>query len=300
MTYASIVHLIGDTPLIELSSFSPRPGVRIYAKLEGSNPGGSIKDRIALFMLQQAMASGVLASSRHIIEATSGNTGIALAMLCSIMGFHFTAVMPDNASQERRSLLQAYGASLVLTDGSKGTNYSIQVARDLVQKSNGKAISLDQFNNTANPMAHFHGTGQEILHDCPGITHFIAGIGTGGTISGVGKRLKKRNPDIKVYGVEPGESVSVEGLRNLREYSPAVLDLSVLDEKLILPSSQSAIQLAQELFQKEGLSVGISSGAALWGALEVARELDKARMVIIFPDRGDKYYSTELFRFESY
>ncbi len=269
--------------------------MKIFAKLEGSNPGGSIKDRIALYMIKNAQKKGLLKSGIKIIEATSGNTGIGLAMISTILGYKFVAVMPESASIERRKLLRAYGAEIILTDGKKGTDFAIQYAKRLVKLNKNKYLMLDQFGNQANVSAHYETTGREIVDDMPGITHFVAGMGTGGTLMGVGKRLKEYNLAIKVIGVEPIIGSKIQGLRNMKNYTPPIFQENFLDQKLQMTDDQPAFSLARDLYKKEGLSVGISSGAALWGAIEIAKKIKEGIIVTVFPDRGDKYLSTSLF-----
>ena len=290
----TIFQTIGNTPLIELKRYSPHPQVKIMAKLEGTNPGGSIKDRIAREMIFDAINKGVL-GDKEILEATSGNTGIGIAMLAAVLGYKFTAVIPESVSLERRKLLQMYGAQLILTDGTKGTNYAIEVAHDIAQKESARFIMLDQFNNNANITAHYLTTGLEIIQEVPQITHFVTGMGTGGTLMGVGRRLKEGSHNIKVIGVEPKEGSKIQGLRNMRAYTPPIYDETKLDEVLYLADDEVAFELARDIFKKEGISVGISSGAALWGAIKVAEQLKEGLVVTIFPDRGDRYVSTALF-----
>lgn len=294
MRYSSILDTIGNTPAVELKTFSPKPGVKIYAKLEGGNPGGSIKDRVALQMILDAQERGLLSKDKVLIEATSGNTGIAMAMISGILGYKFVAVMPDNVSVERRKLLRSYGAEITLTDGAKGTNGAIRVAEEMVKESDGQYLMLDQFNNPANVLAHYQHTGAEIIADLPEVTAFVAGMGTGGTLTGVGRRLKEYNPAIRVVGVEPPPVNKLQGLRNMQDYSPPVFDPAVLDFRLTAPDDES-FTLARRLSLREGISAGISSGAALWGALEYGKTVEEGVIVTIFPDRGDKYVSTELF-----
>lgn len=295
MNYKTVLDTIGNTPIVELKRYSPNPNVKILAKLEGSNPGGSIKDRIALYMMFDAEKRGLLSKDKIIIEATSGNTGIGIAMICAIMGYKFLAVMPESASIERRKLLKAYGADILLTDGKLGTNYAIEVARKMVKEYPEKYIMLDQFENFANPRAHYETTGFEIVRDVPDITHLVAGMGTGGTLMGTSKRMREFNPDIKIIGVEPKAGSKVQGLRNMSAYTPPIFDKKNLDRVLSLDDDEKAFVLAKDLFKKEGISVGMSAGAALWGAIELAKELDHGVIVIIFPDRGDKYFQTTLF-----
>ena len=296
MKKISILQTIGNTPVVELKRYSLNSKVRIFAKLEGTNPGGSVKDRIALYMINDAIKKGLIKQGKTIIEATSGNTGIGLAMISAILGYKFLAIMPESVSIERRKLLTAYGAEIVLTDGMKGTNYAIQVAHEMVDKNPKKYVMLDQFSNQANVNAHYQTTGKEIIADIPSITHFVAGMGTGGTLMGVGKRLKQFNSKIQIVGVEPVAGSKIQGLRNMAAYNPPIYKESNLDQKLIINEDNIAFELARDLFKKEGISVGISSGAALWGAMEVAKQLKRGVVVTIFPDRGDKYASTALFQ----
>jgi cysteine synthase len=295
MKNKTILQTIGNTPIVELKRYSPNSKVKILAKLEGSNPGGSIKDRIAFYMIKDATKKGLLSHSKTIIEATSGNTGIGLAMISAILGYKFVAVMPESVSIERRKLLTAYGAEIVLTDGQKGTNYAIEVAKKMVRENSQQYTMLDQFNNQANVFAHYETTGVEILRDVPTITHFVAGMGTGGTLMGVGKRLKESNSKIQIVGIEPMPGSKIQGLRNMAAYNPPIYVESKLDTKLIIKDDDMAFELARDLFKKEGISVGISSGAALWGAIEIAKKIKRGTIVTIFPDRGDRYVSTTLF-----
>lgn len=295
MEYKNILSTIGNTPVVELRRYSPHSGVRIFAKLEGNNPGGSIKDRVALFMMNDAQKKGLLSRKKEIIEATSGNTGIGLAMVSAVLGYRFTAVMPARASIERRKLLHAYGAHMILTDGGKGTNYSIKIAKQVIVEHPDIYIMLDQFNNEANVRAHYETTGSEIIRDVPNVTHFVAGMGTGGTLMGVGKRLKEYNKTIQIIGVEPIPNSTIQGLRNMKAYRPSVYDERTLDKKLSIEDDEIAFQLSRDLFRKEGISVGISSGAALWGAMEIAKTIRHGTIVTVFPDRGDRYVSTTLF-----
>ncbi|MCX6731155.1 MAG: cysteine synthase [Candidatus Roizmanbacteria bacterium] len=295
MNYKNVLQTIGNTPVIELKRYSSNPHVVLLAKMEGSNPGGSIKDRIALSMIMNAQRRKLLNKDKIIIEATSGNTGIGLAMIAAYLGYKFTAVMPESVSIERRKLLQAYGAKIILTDGKLGTNYAITIANNIVQENKKKYIQLDQFNNHMNVQAHYETTGKEIAQAIPDITHFVAGMGTGGTLMGVGKRLKEVNKEIQVIGVEPKPFSTVQGLRNMKAYTPSIYKESLLDKKLDLMHDESAFELARDLFVKEGLSVGISSGAALWGAIQISKHIKKGVIVTIFPDKGDRYTSTSLF-----
>jgi cysteine synthase len=292
MKYNSVLSIIGNTPVVDVSMFSPNPRVKIWAKLEGDNPGGSVKDRTAKYLFTDAEEKGVLGKDRILLEPTSGNTGIALAMIAAVKGYRFVAVMPENVSVERRKLLAAYGAELILTEGAKGTNGSIEVARQMVA-DNPIYYMFDQFENNANPRAHYETTGAEIIEDVPDICAFVAGVGTGGTLTGAGRRLKEYNSSIKLVALEPVRNSGVQGLRNMEDYKPPVYDETQLDEKMIIPDEES-FQLARALFKKAGISAGISSGAALWGAIEYAKRMEKGSIVTIFPDRVDKYMSTSL------
>ena len=295
MKYQNLLQTIGDTPVIKLRRYSHNPKVTLLAKLEGTNPGGSIKDRVALFMILDAQKKGLLEKDKTIIEATSGNTGIGLAMLSAYFGYKFIAVIPETASIERRKLLEAYGSDVVVTDGKLGTNHAIKVVEDIIKKNSNKYIQLNQFSNIMNASSHYATTGKEIIHAVPKITHFVVGMGTGGTLMGVGKRLKEFNPKIQIIGVEPKISSAIQGLRNMKAYTPSVYQESALDKKLELKYDEPAFELARDLFRKEGLSVGISSGAALWGAIEISKTLKQGTILTIFPDKGDRYTSTRLF-----
>jgi [CysO sulfur-carrier protein]-thiocarboxylate-dependent cysteine synthase len=293
-TRAGLERTIGNTPLVELPSFSPRPGVRLWAKLEGANPTGSIKDRIALMMLDDAEARGdvVPGTDKIIMEPTSGNTGIALAMLARRRGYRFLAVLPENVSEERRQLLGLYGAAMEFTPAEEGSNGSIRRAQQLVTEDPDRFFMPYQYGNPANPRAHYEGTGPEILRDLPEVTHFVAGLGTGGTLTGTGRALKEARPEIKVIAAEPHPGEGVQGLRSLDEgFVPPVLDPSVLDRKILVTSDDSLV-LTRRLADQEGLFVGISSGAVLHAALRVARSLDgPAEIVCLFADGGWKYLS---------
>jgi cysteine synthase B len=289
----SIEGAIGNTPLVELPSFSPGPGVRLWAKLEGANPSGSVKDRIALAMLDAAEAAGDLypGSGRVIIEPTSGNTGIALAMLARRRGYPFLAVLPENVSVERRQLLEAYGATLEFTPADFGSNGAIRRAQQMVADDPERFFMPYQYGNVANPGAHFESTAPEILRDLPEITHFVAGLGTGGTLTGTGRRLKQDKPGVRVIAAEPHPGDAVQGLRSLDEgFIPPVLDASILDRK-ILVTSDDALAMTRRLAAQEGVFAGISSGAVLHAALRVARGLDEAEIVCLFADGGWKYLS---------
>jgi len=294
-TLTTIERTIGNTPLVELPSFNPRVDIRIWAKLEGANPSGSVKDRIALAMLDAAEANGDLVpgTARVIIEPTSGNTGIALAMLASRRGYRFLAVLPENVSIERRQLLELYGSALEFTPGELGSNGAIRRAQELVAVHPERFFMPFQYGNAGNPGAHYTTTAPEILRDLPSITHFVAGLGTGGTLTGTGRRLKEDKPGVQVIAAEPHPGEGVQGLRSLDAgFIPPVLDPSVLDGK-ILVTSDDALVMTRRLAQQEGVFAGISSGAVLHAALRVAARLEpgQADIVCLFADAGWKYLS---------
>ncbi|MFC1727522.1 PLP-dependent cysteine synthase family protein [Patescibacteria group bacterium] len=294
MKFNHAIGAIGKTPMVKIKKLNPNPRVEIFAKLEGGNPGGSVKDRVAKMMIEEAERKGLLGKEKTIIEATSGNTGIGLAMITALKGYRFIAVLPGSVSLERKNILKAYGAKIVLSPSGEGTNGAIKLAKKML-KENLSYLMLDQFNNPANVLAHFLTTGQEIIDDLPAVDAFVAGMGTGGTLMGVGQRLRKANPGIKIIGVEPYPNSKILGLRNMQAYTPSIYAPSKIDSKIMV-KDKVAFDLASQLFSKEGLSVGISSGAALWGAIELAKKMRKGVIVTIFPDRGDRYLSTRLFR----
>src|SRR5436309_3431687 len=266
---------------------SSAPGVRIWAKLEGQNPTGSTKDRIALAMVETAEASGDLTHERTILEPTSGNTGIALAMVASRKGYKLTVVIPDNASDERIRLLRLFGAEIVFSDGAKGTNGSIEVARALA--ADDRYFMPFQYGNPANPKAHEDGTGPEILRDLPGITHFVAGMGTGGTLTGAGRALHAHDPAIQVIAAEPELGDLVYGLRSLDEgFVPPIFDPGQIDRKILVNSSDS-LRVNRELTAREGIFAGISSGAVVYVAQRIANDLDEGDIVCLLADGGWKY-----------
>jgi len=292
--HSSVLDLIGNTPMVDVSRISPNPDVRILAKLEGQNPAGSIKDRIAWRMIQEAEADGTLTPGRTIIEPSSGNTGIALAMIARIRGYPITIVMPENVSIERRQALEVWGAEILLTPGGEGSNGAVRRAQELADE-HPEWVFLYQYANEANPRAHYDGTGPEIWRDCPEITHFVAGLGTTGTLMGVGRFLKEQNPEIKIIAIEPPLGERVEGLRNLDEgYIPPVYDKwggqDLLDRKRIVRPRES-IEWTRRLVDV-GVFSGISGGAALAGAAKVAGEIERGTIVVILADGGWKYLST--------
>ena len=291
---SSILDLIGNTPMVDISLLSPNPAVRILAKLEGQNPAGSIKDRIAWSMVQEAEADGTLTPGRTIIEPSSGNTGIALSMIARTRGYPIKIVMPENVSVERRQALEVWGAEIIVTPGAEGSNGAVRRAEALADEHPEWAF-LYQYANEANPRAHYEGTGPEIWRDCPEITHFVAGLGTTGTLMGVGRFLKEQNPAVKIVAIEPPLGERVEGLRSLDEgYIPPVYDKwggqDLLDRKRIVRPRES-IEWTRRLIDV-GIFSGISGGAALAGAAKVAGEIESGTIVVILADGGWKYLST--------
>jgi cysteine synthase B len=292
--FRDIIDAIGHTPLVELPNFSPNEQVRLYAKLEGTNPTGSVKDRAAKFMVERAEAEGLLTPEKTILEPTSGNTGIALAMIGQRRGYRVKVVMPDNVSIERRQLLELFGAEIVLSDGAKGTNGSIEVAQRIYGEAPEQYFMPYQYGNEANPLAHFEGTALEIIEDLPEVTAFVAGMGTGGTLMGTGRRLKHHNPEIKVIAVEPHPGELVQGLRNLDEgFIPPIVDLNLLDGKMVV-QSHDAFYMTRELTRREGIFCGVSSGAVLHAALRYAQRVEHGHIVVLMADGGWKYLSSGL------
>lgn len=290
-----VLDLIGNTPMVDVSRLSPNPGVRLVAKLEGQNPFGSVKDRIALNMIQQAEKDGTLRPGQTILEPSSGNTGIAMAAIAGLKGNPIKIVMPTSVSIERRQMLEVFGAELILTPGPEGSNGAVRHAQALAAE-HPEWCFLYQYGNDANPRAHYEGTGPEIWRDCPEMTHFVAGLGTSGTLMGTGRYLKERNPAIKVIAVEPPLGESVEGLRNLDDgYIPPVFDMwhgsDLLDRKRVVRPRES-LEWTRRLVRECGIFAGISSGAALAGAAKVAGEIDTGVIVFVVCDNGWKYLST--------
>jgi cysteine synthase B len=294
LTYKGILAAIGNTPVVELQNMSPKPEVRIHAKLEGHNPTGSVKDRIALKMIDQAERDGEISPNRTILEPTSGNTGISLAMVGRLKGYKVTVVMPENVSVERTQLLEAYGAEIIRSDGSRGTNGSIEVAQSLMEKHAHDYLMLYQYGNSGNPDAHYETTGQEIVEALPEATMFVAGLGTGGTLMGVGRRLKEHNSKIKIVAVAPEPEDFISGLRDLHEgFIPPILDLRLLDSRMLV-SSVDAFRTAKELLHQEGIFAGVSSGSVVYGAIKQAERMDQGDIVCLLADGGWKYLSTSL------
>ena len=296
--HSSVLDLIGNTPMVDVSALSPHPGVRILVKLEGQNPAGSVKDRIAKAMVEEAEADGTLVPGRTIIEPSSGNTGIALAMIARLRGYPIKVVLPENVSVERRQMLEVFGAEIISSPGAEGSNGAVRLARRLADENPDWAF-LYQYANEANPRAHYATTGPEILRDVPDITHFVAGLGTSGTLMGVGTYLREQRPEVQVLAVEPPSGEVVQGLRSLDDgYIPPVFEKwggnELLDGKRIVRPRES-LECTRRLADECGIFAGISSGAALAGALKVAERLgddEQATIVFVASDAGWKYLST--------
>ena len=293
----NLLSAIGSTPLVELNNLNGNSKIRIFGKLEGSNPGGSIKDRPAYYMLKKAEESGELISGKTILEPTSGNTGIALAMIGAAKGYKVKLCMPECVSVERQRVIEAFGAETVLTPANEGTDGAIKKARLLITEEPGKYYMPNQFENENNVLAHYETTGPEIFSQTKGeIDVFVAGMGTGGTLMGVAKYLKERKPEIKIVGVEPIVGHKIQGLKNMQEsIVPKIYHSEKLDEKIII-KDDPAYEMTRLLATKEGIFVGMSSGAAVVGALRIAKKMDSGIIVVILPDRGDRYLSSNLFR----
>ena len=292
----SILDCIGNTPLARLDRINPNPKVRLFAKLEGNNPGGSVKDRIAWYMVKNAEEQGKLMNGSTILEATSGNTGIGLAMVGTARGYKVTLVMPACVSHERRKVLEAFGAELILSPGLEGTDGAIRLAHKIYDEHRNGYFMPNQFDNEANIMAHYETTGREVYEQTNGeVSVFVAGMGTTGTLMGAGKRLKEYNRSITILGVEPNLGHKIQGLKNMTEaIVPKIFDPKALDERRLV-QDDDAFNTTRRLALEEGLFVGMSSGAAMWGALQKAREMKEGTIVVILPDRGDRYLSTALF-----
>jgi [CysO sulfur-carrier protein]-thiocarboxylate-dependent cysteine synthase len=291
----SVLDLIGNTPLVDVSALSPNPRVRLLVKLEGQNPGGSVKDRIALSMVEDAEKRGLLEPGATLLEPTSGNTGIGLALVCRVRGYELTCVLPTNVSAERRQLLEVWGARIIESPGSEGSNGAVRMAQRIARE-HPEWVFLYQYGNPANPQAHYEGTGPEIWRDCPEVTHFVAGLGTSGTLLGVGRFLKERNPDVQVWAVEPPAGALVDGLRNLDDgYIPPIFTelggQDLLDRKTIVNPRQS-IEWTRRLADV-GVFAGISSGAAMAGAARCAEQIDDGVVVVVSADGGWKYLSAD-------
>ncbi len=301
--HANPLELIGHTPIVPIRRLTPpgpertrRPGVEVWAKLEGANPGGSIKDRIALSMIAAAERSGALTPGKTILEATSGNTGIGLALVAAVKGYKLLLTMSEAVSVERRKILAAYGAEFLLTEGRLGTDGAIERAYDLADRERERYFLTDQYNNEANPLAHYETTAPEIWDQTEGrITHFVAAMGTTGTVMGCSRRLKELNPGVKVTAVEPHLGHKIQGLKSLKEaYVPGIFSKHLVDEKVNV-ADEDAFETARRAAKQEGLLVGMSSGATLYAALDLAARLTEGLIVAILPDFGERYLSTDLF-----
>jgi cysteine synthase B len=293
----SILSVIGNTPLAEIVGLNGNSKVRILGKLEGNNPGGSVKDRPAYYMIKKAEESGALTRDKIILEPTSGNTGIALAMIGAAKGYKVRLVMPGCVSVERQHILKAFGAEVILTPAKEATDGAIRKAHQLLQETPDIYYMPNQFENENNILAHYETTGPEIFDQTGGeIDVFVAGLGTTGTVMGAGKYLKEQNPSIKIVAVEPTIGHTIQGLKNMKEaIVPSIYQPDTLDEKIVIEDGD-AFDTSRDLVMKEGLFVGMSSGAAVAGALRVARDMNSGTVVVILPDRGDRYLSTTLFR----
>ena len=293
----NILQSIGNTPLVRINRLNPNKDVTIYAKVEGFNPTGSIKDRIALSMVKQAEEEGTLTEGKTIIEPTSGNTGVALAMIGAIKGYPVEIVMSDSVSVERRQMIEAFGGKVILSEGRYGTDGAIRLARRLVRESPDKYFMPDQFSNQYNKLAHYRTTGDEIWRQTGGnVDHFVSALGTSGTIMGVGKALREHNPDIKIVSAHPVRGHYIQGLKNMEEaIVPAIYDPNQIDITIMV-ETEVAYEMTRQIVKQEGIFVGMSSGAAMYAALEMAKRVDRGVIVTIFPDRGEKYLSTDLFR----
>lgn len=295
MIYQNILDTIGNTPLVKINKLNPNPKLEIFAKLEGQNPGGSIKDRVALKMLEKAIENGELTKNKTIIEPTSGNTGIGIAMIGAVLGYAVEIVMSAAVSMERRKMLEAFGAKIILTDANKGTDGAIVKARELVKDNPEKYFMPDQFSNVYNKIAHYETTAKEIWADMEGkIDYFVSSLGTSGTIMGVGKYLKEYDPSIKIVCAYPEKGHYIQGLKNMEEaIVPAIYNKNQIDEFVNI-ESEKAFDMARRIAKEEGVFVGMSSGAAMLAATELAKRNIAGRMCVIFPDRGEKYLSTRL------
>jgi len=293
--YSDIVDSIGNTPLVELKRLSPKPGVRLWAKLESRNPTGSVKDRVARSMIEDAEEKGAISPGQTILEPTSGNTGISLAMICSHKGYPLKVVMPDNVTPERTQLLQMYGAEIVYSDGTKGSNGAVEMALEMAA-SDARYYMPYQYGNQANPLAHYNGTALEILDELDDVAAFVAGLGTGGTLMGNGRRLKEALGDsVKIVAAEPMQGEPVQGLRSLDDgFIPPIIDLALLDRKIFVTNGD-AIVWTRKLLDEEGIFAGVSSGAIARVAVRIAGELDEGNVVFIVADDGWKYLSSGLY-----
>jgi [CysO sulfur-carrier protein]-thiocarboxylate-dependent cysteine synthase len=291
--FSDVVESIGNTPLVELPRVSPKPSVRIYAKLEGANPTGSVKDRVAKAMIESAEEEGAIEPGQTILEPTSGNTGISLGMICRRKGYPLKVVMPANVTEERTQMLRMYGAEIVYSEGAKGSNGAVELALDMA--ADPQYYMPYQYGNEANPRAHYEGTAVEILDELDEVAAFVGGLGTGGTLMGCGRRLKENDPETLVVAAEPMQGELVQGLRSLDDgFIPPIIDLSLLDRKIVV-SNRDAILWTKRLLAEEGLFAGVSSGAIVFVAVRIASELDEGNVVFLVPDDGWKYLSSGVY-----
>src|ERR671910_489841 len=292
--FSNVVESIGNTPLVELPRLSPTPGIRIWAKLEGHTPTGSVKDRVAKAMIEDAEERGAIAPGQTILEPTSGNTGISLAMVCGRKGYPLEVVLPDNVTEERVQLLRMYRAEIVYSEGAKGSNGAVELALEMAERDASFYMPY-QYGNEANPRAHYEGTAPEILEELDDVAAFVAGLGTGGTLMGVGRRLKEEDPETQLIAAEPMQGVGVFGLRSLDDgFIPPILDLSLLDRKIMV-ANRDAIAWTQLLLHEEGVFAGVSAGAIASVAVRIAEELDEGNVVFLIPDDGWKYLSSGVY-----
>jgi cysteine synthase B len=292
--FTNVVESIGNTPLVELPRLSPKPGVRIWAKLEGHNPTGSVKDRVAKSMIEDAEERGAIGPGQTLLEPTSGNTGISLGMICRRKGYPLKVVMPDNVTEERTQLLHMYGAEIVYSEGAKGSNGAVELALEMAEAGASYFMPY-QYGNEANPTAHYEHTAPEILEELDSIAAFVGGLGTGGTLMGVGRRLREDNPETQIVAAEPMQGELVQGLRSLDDgFIPPILDVSLLDRKIMV-SNHDAIVWTQRLLRDEGLFAGVSSGAIAFVASRIADELEEGNVVFLVPDDGWKYLSSGVY-----
>ena len=291
--YSSLIDAIGNTPLVELGRFNTNPNVRLLVKLEGANPTGSVKDRVARYLIEGLEKDGRLGPDSIILEPSSGNTGISLAMICRLRGYRLTIVMPANVTQERRQLLAIYGANIIESPAELGSNGAVALARRLVAED-ARYVMPDQYANPMNPRAHYDTTGPEILADCPELEVFVAGLGTGGTLMGVGRRLREERPGVKIFAAEPMPGEMVQGLRSLDDgYVPEIFDPSMLDGKFLVSTAES-IEALRELTATEGIFAGVSSGGVVAVARRVAARLESGTVVALLADGGWKYLSEDV------
>jgi [CysO sulfur-carrier protein]-thiocarboxylate-dependent cysteine synthase len=292
--FENVLEAIGNTPLVELPRMTPKPEVRLWAKLEGRNPTGSVKDRVAKYMIEDAEARGAIQPGHTILEPTSGNTGISLAMICQRKGYPLKVVMPDNVTEERNQLLRMYGAEIVYSEGARGSNGAVELALEMAEADASYYMPY-QYGNEANPRAHYEGTAKEILDELDEVTAFVGGLGTGGTLMGNGRRLKEENPDTKIVAAEPMQGELVLGLRSLDDgFIPPIIDLTLLDRKIMV-SNRDAIIWTKKLLHEEGMFAGVSSGAIAYVAHRIASELEEGNVVFLVPDDGWKYLSSGVY-----